>query len=206
MVRMNPGYISFLLLCVAIILLSFGWKEHLLKGVSQSAIVVFLICWTAGYPYHLTLSKQLHMNGSYVLLIFYVIWILYKVQSRIEMFHMMTITLLIAAAYILLNQWFAMKPVFTELYSIYSISLILMALAAVLIRMPLQQFVVVTLGLMIGDIGFIKLQQGDYPAVLGTPAFYDQWWVVYAGTRLLSGILEQAWRGFNGFIRLWSKD
>lgn len=203
---MNPGYLSFLLLCMTIILLACGWKNQLIRGVSYPVLFVFIIGWFFCAPLHVDLSGPYRVNLCYFLLILSTIGILLLLKSWVEAVHLISLGLLVGASYVLLNQLIHLDPVYIIGHPYINISFVLSAVCAILIRQPLYQFAVISIGLIAGDITYNFMIYKHLPFELGTAGLYDLWWLIYLGTRITSEVVEQVWRGCKIVFNFWLKD
>lgn len=202
---MNPGYLSYLLFCILIILLACGWKEQIIKGVSHQGILIFLISWLFCSVINVELFGSYRMNMCYLMLLVVTLWIVFRVRAWTEVSHFISVGLLLVAAYILLKQLFSIDPIIIKEYSFFYISFFLCLMTSVFVRHPLQQVATITIGLFVGEAGYIYLREGHLPFHFGQPRLYDQWLLVFLGTRFLSELFEQCWKRSRLFLRFWLK-
>lgn len=203
---MNPGYLSFLLICMTIILLSCGWKTQLIRGVSYKVVLIFIMIWFICSAFHLHLMGPYRMNLCILLLIAAAIWIVLLLESWMDRVHLISLGFVLSAAYVLLIQLNDLEPIYIIIHPYVNISLVLGTICAIFIKQPLNQIAVISIGLIAGDMIHTFMIYQHLPFELGTANLYDLWWLTFMVTRLISEVLEQAWKYYKLVLRFWLKN
>ncbi|MFK7696451.1 hypothetical protein [Paenibacillus sp. HJGM_3] len=200
---MNPGYLSLILLCSAVILLASGWKSALLPGLRDRGLIAFLIGW-------LVLS-QIHIPGPGsaqaeigLVLIPILIFVLHRIgscETPVKGLHLVSIGLFLGSLYALLHHALRADPLLLPLHSPVAAGIVVGLTALFLTRDPGDQLCVVSLGIVIGTGLVAYVRQNTVPFLWGGRTFQDEWWASVAAVRLASLAFESVWVASSGLMR-----
>ncbi len=204
MIRMNPGYLSLIIIGMMLILLACGWKEELLRGIPHKAILLFFICWIPLSFAELSLKGGLRINACYLLLAAVALLILGSLRSPLQAFHLASIGFLAGSFEFLLQQIYSLDPAAVVFRPVFDICASISVPIALLLRQPLQQIAGLTIGLIVGDGLFLYAHKGYAPFFLGHPEFLDKWWLTLLVTRSFSLGVQYAISGCQRLSRLWN--
>lgn len=203
---MNPGYLSFLLISIIIILLLSGWRTQLIRNVPHSVIITFIVSWFICSAFHLSLMGPYRVNLCIFLLVGAVFWIALLLKSWIDRIHLMTWGFLLSAVFVLLNQLIYLEPAYIVIHPYVNISLVLGTLCAMFIKHPLNQIAVISVGLIAGDIVNTFVIYKHLPFELGAAHLYDLWWLTFLITRLITEVWDQVWKYSKLVLHFWLKN
>lgn len=170
---------------ITLILVASGWKEHLLKGISNKGIVLFACLWISGIFITIPLTSTLHVHTTYLALLILTVIALAE-GSMNSGVHLIVISCLLGAIVYLLKFLFAIDPFLVITYPIIDISIAIGLLTWLTTRSLLQQVAAVSMAVMIGEIMDVIINEGAFVNVLGGAAFQDDWWLAIYMTRLFT--------------------
>ncbi|MEW9669726.1 hypothetical protein [Ammoniphilus sp. 3BR4] len=194
---MNDGFLGliglwFLLLFLWIGLFDRFFAENNWNKKWVIIILVFELLFT-GWTIELPGNGQIAvMSALLPLCLGGWLWVKLGDNSRL---HLLTASFLVGASVFLMQLLLRLDPVLMfmqESYMIASFALVLILVAA---RTPVQQFVLLTLGLVLGDIcyqAYLWEKTGHY--LLGSPLHRDTWWIALYLLILARLILQYAKR------------
>jgi hypothetical protein len=200
---MNPGFLSLVLLVIALILLSSGWKDVLLRSMSHKGILLFFIAWASLARVTVTV-QHVRLNGTFLLVaaLAAVLWL--GTQGAAPKLHALSIGLLLASFHFLLQELLDIDPVLIVSRADVDIAFLLGLVTIVLQRSVSLQLACLSLGLAAGTVYGALFQHKAAIVELGSPSFQDEWWtavfVSRGGTVLLQGAVLWA----KGLAQLWS--
>lgn len=190
--KMNPGYLSLLLICMTVILLSSGWKEVFLSRASHKEILLFFVLWITGMQYTFSF-EQITINGTLIVISLLCVYILFRAKDWMKRAQIVLIGLLLAAMNFLLLEFFSIDPVFVISNMGLDIAVCLGILAICMSRESNVQIASLSIGFIVGDALFAYNHISSVPIVLGSSLFQDKWWlalvIVRTGTVIMQVIV-----------------
>lgn len=198
---MNPGYLSYLLISIVLILLASGWKDILLRGISHKTILLFFILWLPASFLRFRFYGQSMQGVLPLLAVTAAAGTLALGKLRLQL-HVWTSGILLGMFDLILLEMSDWLPVFTFLLPAADSALVLAFIAMLLGRAPLWQLTALTGALLIGETfhRFLHATSGT-KAVWGGPGFQDRWWLVVCLTRGLTVTFEYGWRTVSGMVK-----
>ena len=194
---MNPGYLSFVVITIFIILLASGWKEAILGEWSNKHIALFLTAWFAGrwMTFH---GEHVRFNLSYAAVVFVTVAFLFSVKPFSRKIHLLAVGVLLSSFHYFLMEIFRVNPFLSPVNPDIETALWLCGLAIMITRQPGMQLFVLSFALLLGQTYFDYTHRETIPVHLGSPKFMDKWWFalisVRMGTLLLNSLIEMAGR------------
>jgi hypothetical protein len=201
---MNPGYLSLLLISVALILLASGWKDILIRGISHKVILLFFVLWV-GTLKIIIQWNGLNVHASFLLVALAAVIILIFTEGLLVKCHLMSIGLLLGSISFFLQEAASVVPAFMEKPEMHT-GIFLGIAAFLLARKPTYQILCISVGLILGEIyyAYIHGPQG-YHAALGGPKFQDKWWLALWMARGCTVIWQSACAGGKQAIKYWTE-
>lgn len=205
---MNPGYLSFIMISITFIFIVTEWKDQLLGNlhISYLAVIIYIASWVFCSLITIQIYGLYQINLSYLLLIFITIYTVFRLENWLDVFHFITVGLLLGSVYTLMYQLVQMDPVLIVKYPYFNMVVMFIMISVLFIRQPLQQIAAITIGILVGDALFNLLNYKRLSYNIGNPIMYDQWWLICLSTRLLSEIIAQIWNGCKMLVRFWVKE
>ncbi|TMV51311.1 hypothetical protein FE783_05880 [Paenibacillus mesophilus] len=189
---MNPGFLTFILISITLILLASGWKSMLLPGIPHYAIVIFFTAWCLSGLFHFRLRDGIEINGTVVVLFAVAMPILLDRRSIVTGLHYVSLSLFLASVYYLLKHLGDLDPFLLPYRSWAGTAWIAAMLAAVLIRKAKDQIACLSLALLCGS-ALYRLVHPDRTAVpFGGLQFQDEWWLTVFAARMIAVAGENA--------------
>lgn len=191
---MNPGYLSYVLISMLLILLASGWKDILFHGVTRTSILLFFVGWIPAS------FIQLSLGGVTVSLVipFLLAACLggsWKMDTILQRGHVWSAGILLGLFDLIMREldgWNLIPPQYNP--AAYS-ALALAVLAAVMARGPLWQFIALSVGLVTAELLYAWLNRTSLGArTVGGPAFSDHWWYALCLARGLTVLAESGGR------------
>lgn len=200
---MNSGYMSYLMICISIILLVSGWREVLLKEISPKAILLFFAGWICFSSGNLVFHK-LEFSGIYAGLICLLIIIMIYLPNGLSQVRILGSGLMLGLYYFLYMELATGFPQFP--YSVNgALTVIMTVLLISLYRKPLEQLGCITLSLLFGSL----LQGYAAPYLTGTrvsaAALADQWWLLVVSARVTTVVVQQLSIIARSIYQSWSE-
>lgn len=205
---MNAGYLSYVLLIVTIILLSFGWKENLVGSLSRNRIAVFFVCWISGWFYTIPVGADILIQGVYLGVVAVLIYTFRRV-TFVHGVYLFTAGALGGVISYCLHVLYRIDPVMIVHDPALDIALVIGVIASLASRSVWQQAMVWSLACVASEV--ISVMAGEINH-LGSGFFQDDWWVAGLTARLLTMIFDlvgklygQASRVFTLWVRALRK-
>ncbi|WP_456236792.1 YphA family membrane protein [Chengkuizengella marina] len=195
---MNPGYLSFLLLCITCILLFFGWKNQIIQEVSRRTILLFLMLWTFFLFINIPFAGGYIVNLSYLFMVITSVYVTYRFQIVTLNFFLYFI--FISTLYVLFQMLYFIDPMFIIYHPKVDIAVVLALLSASLIKNSLEQFAAITLGMIFGDIILSLFIFHKSPLQLGTFELYDMWLLTFITCRVISEVVNRGYQGLKQYF------
>ncbi|SFK92204.1 hypothetical protein SAMN03159341_102165 [Paenibacillus sp. 1_12] len=198
---MNPGYLSWLLMIITMILFASGWKDLLLKSVPSKVILLFFVTWIIGT--YLVIPLPLGTLAVWVpVLLLWVICILWRLPGALlSKLHIVSVGALMGSLSFFMQETVQLMPA-----SIYGNMELVMALAigvlaVTTIKLPSAQIAAVSIGLLLGEGYFLYISRRHFSMELGSLTLQDRWWLTLVVTRSLSiGLMYTLLAGKHGII------
>jgi hypothetical protein len=192
---MNSGYLSLLLICIAVILLASGWKEVFLSRVPHKEILLFFVFWMLAMQVTLNWG-HFSVNGTFLIATLLGISIAIRTRDALRGTHIAVTGLLLASVNVLMQEFFAIDPLFVVYRSEIDIAMWLSLLCLLMRRKQLDQIAGLSIGLALGDLLYLYFHRESVPLYLGSPAFQDKWWLGIVTVRVASVSLQYVAAGF----------
>lgn len=200
---MNPGFLSLILLLIALILLSSGWKDVLLRSISHKGILLFFIAWVILTRVTVTV-QHVRLNGSYVLVAALAAGLWLAAKGAAPKLHVLSIGLLLGSFHFLLQELLAIDPILIIARADVDIAVLLGLIAVVLHRSVSLQLACLSFGLTAGTLyNAIFHHKTGFPT-LGSPSFQDEWWSAVFVSRAAAVLTQSAAAGVKGLTQLWT--
>ncbi|WP_159882974.1 YphA family membrane protein [Paenibacillus puerhi] len=204
---MNAGYISLLLAVIALILFASGWKDVLLRGITPTSLLLFFASWAVLLRVEVGWGG-LRISGSAFVFLLLFVYVLSRARGVLLRLHLASVSLLLGALYFFMTEMLHLMPSLIVWNVPLTISLLIGLLGAMLLRSPALQLAAVAGGLLIGEGLALYTHRSEGPAMLGTAALVDLWWlsafIVRGGALMLEtvvGGLRRALRVLNETLR-----
>jgi hypothetical protein len=182
---MNPGYLSWLLMVISVILFASGWKEVLIRGITSKVILLFFVSWFIGMSFTFAIPGG-SIAFSVVILLFIIGGALWQVNGIMLKLHAISIGILLGSVSFFMLETVQMTPVLLYRSPELSMALFIGLLAAVSIKLPSVQLASVSIGLLLGEAYFRYMHRRHVGLELGSLLFQDRWWLTVYMTRILS--------------------
>ncbi|WP_442548607.1 YphA family membrane protein [Chengkuizengella axinellae] len=196
---MNPGYLSFLLLSITYILVFFGWENQIIQEVSRKTILVFMLVWSLFLFIDIPLFNT-YVNLSYLIMLLTSTYIYLSQKTRFISFHSLTFMIFFSTLYVLFQQLYFMDPMFIIYHPTVDAAIVLAMLTAVLVKSSLEQFAVITIGIILGDFILSYFTLYHLPTQLGTFELYDIWMLTFIICRFISETVSKAYQTFKQYF------
>lgn len=191
---MNPGYLSYLALLVSMVLLGFGWQAQAIGNSSLRGAWWFLFGWIFSCAVSWR-SPAGAVGGTcaYLPLLILAAAPLRKKETAVmEILSAYCYALLLGAVVCLLQLMEVSAKLWISFGSLSDVLIAVTVLTIVFTRVPVLQFAVLSIGLMVSDLFWAFAPMGTGNPVLGGKTFQNVWWMaamaVRTGTVLLSSI------------------
>ncbi|GIP32371.1 hypothetical protein [Paenibacillus sp. J2TS4] len=198
---MNTGYISYILICITIILLVSGWKDTVLRGVPSRYIAVFFIGWFSLSKAELALG-QVKISGIYAGLVILLLIVLYALPRETGVIPLVVSGLMLGLFYFLASEISVTLPDLPG-GSLFWLAFIIGLLVIAMYRHPLAQIGCITLCVLVGCL----LQMYSHSALagyrLGFGPMKDHWWLFSFIARIVTGMLEFTASASKSLYRQW---
>ncbi|MDF2713317.1 MAG: hypothetical protein K0R28_242 [Paenibacillus sp.] len=189
---MNPGFLTFILISITLILLASGWKPTLLPGIPHYAIVIFFTAWCLSGLFHFRLRDGFEINGTVVVLFAVAVPILLNRRSLVTGLHYVSLGLFLASVHYLLKHLGELDPFFLPYRSWAGTDWVIALLAAILVRKAKDQIACISLALICG-CALYRLVHPDRSTVpFGGLLFQDEWWLTVFAARIIAVAGEYA--------------
>lgn len=188
---MNPGFMSWILIVVSLILLASGWKNSVLRSISDRSIVLFFAAWC--------LLSRFHFNwgGAEIypiafLLLMNIVLSLWRRQTIISAIHFVSFGLFLASIYYLLKHLGDLDPFFLPFQTSLGTSAAVALMAAMLVRRANDQIGCISFALLLGWVlyGTVHREQAGFR--IGDFTDQDEWWLAVVMARGVSVAAESA--------------
>ncbi|GMX65213.1 hypothetical protein Elgi_44830 [Paenibacillus elgii] len=186
---MNAGYVSLLLIVVALILFASGWKNVILRGITPTSLLLFFMLWILFMRWS-TDWGGIRVFGCTLLLLTGSLWVMVRTPSFLYRFHLLSIALLLGSVYFFMRETLHLMPAVIWFSSEWTVAASVGFLAAALLRWPPLQIAGLSLGLLIGDIMLACAHREQMAMTLGQAEFQDEWWLTAFAARGCSLLLE----------------
>jgi hypothetical protein len=197
---MNPGYLTFILVSVILILLASGWKETLLPGLSNKRLALFFTVWLGGNGIVLSLGA-VHLTLSYAVIAGLSLILLKSAGNIKQSLGLVAVSLLIAACDYLFLEIYSVNPFMIVIGKRADIALILGSVGLLLNRHPYRQMLILSIALLLGEAWYQISHLATKPIKLGTADFMDQWWLTIFATRVATATVQGGYRRSKRMMR-----
>jgi hypothetical protein len=182
---MNPGYLSWLLMVISMILFASGWKDVLMRGMTSRVILLFFVSWLIG------LSLVISIPGGRVALWILVLVVLlsivfWRIEGIVQKLHAISVGVLMGSISFFMQETIQLLPSLVFGNSELTAALVIGILAVTTIKLPSVQIASVSLGLLLGEVFFLYLHRKHVGLEFGSWKLQDRWWLTVFVTRGLS--------------------
>lgn len=174
---MNPGYLSFVLISIAAVLLASGWKDTLLRGVSGKLLLLFFPCWIAASSLTVTVAGNIRINLVLAVLAVLTASAIGGYGNLLEKIHHLSLGLLLASVYFAMQVLVKLDPGLFFRFADLNMAAASGLMAALSARHPGTQTAVLSIGLVVGDFLYLYAARDLLPMELGHRTFQDRWWL-----------------------------
>lgn len=202
-IRLNQGYLSFLIISMLLILLASGWKDILAKGVSHRSILFFFVSWIVLSFMHIS-TDGITVSFELPFLVGTACAGLWALRQPVVRVHVITAGLLIGMFDFLLLELNGYLPWFLTYNSVTDMAIFAAAFALMTGFQAVQQFISLSLGLTSAELLHQLPQHAKgMPVHLGGAGFQDHWWLIFGLTRLCSVGFEYGYKYTVRTAKLW---
>jgi len=188
---LNPGYLSLLLMLVAAILLASGWKTALLGRVSGRDVALFVVLWAASMQFRWTWNGAI-FYGAWPVAFGLVAVLLWRSENWFRRWHVVVTGILLGSVYMLLQELYAIDPMFVLVGGNYDAVLWLSVICLMMRRKSFEQIGSLTIGLLLGELLAALFHHEGRMLVFGSPTFQDHWWLAVMTVRSASVAIGSA--------------
>lgn len=181
---MNPGYLSYILLTLSLILVCFGWRTHAIGSASARSAALFCMVWVVCAAAQ---WRAFGVSGTGALLPAAILAATaLRSAPRKEAATALTYGFLTGAVYSLIELLQRMDPLMVVLGTGIDPAAAACVMAAACARKPMLQLAVLSIALIVNDVYAECLYAGRSPASFGDREFQDVWWGAAFGVRFVS--------------------
>jgi hypothetical protein len=199
---MNPGYLSYVLVCILFILLASGWKDILFHGISRTSILLFFVGWI---PLSRVTAQAggFHVRISAVFLLIAAMVCTWAMEGAMARVNVWCAGLLLGSFDFLMREMNGWSMLLQHFGAAINAAIVVAVLTMLLGRKPVWQFVAVTVGLLSAECVYIWIHRADSGRILGGASFSDRWWLTLCAARVLSVALENMFRVTTASFKHW---
>lgn len=199
---MNPGYVSYVLWTVGVILSWSGWHLALAGDQPVKRMWWFFGLWLLSANVFWSLPSG--WGGSFALVpLLILLWIEFReMRNRSELASVCSFGLLVGAVFALVQLLDRIDPMVIVLHDRLDPVLAAAALAVCYGRNARVQLTLLTVALIVGDTYLAWLFRAHEPAIVGGRSFQDMWWTTVAAARLMSAVVQFATSAYTRLHRL----
>jgi hypothetical protein len=199
---MNPGFLSIVLLVIALILLTSGWKDVLLRSMSHKGILLFFMLWFGLSRVTIELpAYKLNLTFALVAALAVGVWL--RTKGAGAKLHMLSVGLLLGSFHFLLRELFDKDPILIIARSDLDIAVLFGLITVVLQRSVGIQLACLSMGMALGEL-YDALLRREPSAFLGSSSFQDEWWTAVFVSRLATLLLQGTVAGGREMLHLWT--
>jgi len=185
---MNPGYLSLLLMLVTLILFASGWKDFMIRGITNTLILLFFIFWCIGMKLSVAIPYG-HIQLNVLVLCAVIVRALWRSHGHLYRLHLLSIGILLGSVTFFMLETLHLMPFLVIGNQEMTIALVIAVLLSFMTRNAGVQIAVASLGLLLGDAYYRYLHRAHAGFQLGTLGFQDLWWLTICLTRGISLVL-----------------
>ncbi|WP_281886884.1 hypothetical protein [Paenibacillus sp. YYML68] len=197
---MNAGYLSLLLVVVALILVLSGWKDILLRGMTPTSLLLFFVLWIVLLPLSFE-WQSIQFSGSAILWIGILSYVFVSMRGSLLRFHLISVSLLLSSVYFFLKETIHLMPTIMIWNATFTTALMVGVLAAGLLRQPGLQIAAITAALLLGESMSLYAHRDTAIVVIGHAGAQDLWWLSIFTARAVSLLLEAMGNAVRGMAK-----
>lgn len=191
---MNPEYILYvLLLCVGIMVI-FGWKQQLFGDLSNMSLALIFIGWMSASGLEFQ-TGQIRVHGTFLLLAFLTSIFIFRYIQEGELFLFVSISSLFSALFLFMQRLFDFYPFYDFTHDRFVYVFMLSLYTAMMYKEVHKQLALISSGLFIGELLYIKLVQ-PLTVTFGGLELAVIWWFTLLISRVWSLV---GWIGMKWF-------
>jgi hypothetical protein len=199
---MNPGIVSLLLICIALILVATGWKEALFGGIPSKAIVIFIAMWLFSTATAFEWAGSV-WNGSFFCTIIVVGYLLIRKLSGSNWLQSVTLGALLGSVHFMIDRMLNAEPILVYVNLDLDLALLMAIVTALMLRDAPSQAVSISIGLLLGEIFQAYWRHMDSIVQLGGSSFQDTWWIAMLSARLMTLVMQTVYLSYRSAVRIW---
>lgn len=171
---MNPGFLTFILITIVLILLISGWKDAILKHISMKSVVVFFCLFFISYGFSFQ-AGEMRFKMTYVLLIALLVMMGVRRLGIARLMLFMFLGIVFALFQYLLLEVYQVNPLMPVVAPKLDIAIFIGAMSFIATRNAAYQFWLISISLIIGDICHQYGHREMIDIYLGNKSFFDMW-------------------------------
>ncbi|NDI34335.1 hypothetical protein EPK97_06120 [Chengkuizengella sediminis] len=140
------------------------------------------------------------INLSYLFMVLTSLYICVTNRFQIVTVNFFLYLILFSILYVLLQVLYFIDPMFIIYHPRVDIAVVLALLIACLIKNSLEQFTVITLGMIFGDLTLSFIIFHQFPLQLGTFELYDIWLLTFITCRFISEVVNRGYQGLKQYF------
>ncbi|CAG7611784.1 hypothetical protein PAESOLCIP111_01434 [Paenibacillus solanacearum] len=187
---MNAGYLSFVLMIVALILFASGWKDILIRGISHTSLLLFFVVWFIAFRWSFEWNGM-QIFGIAPLLLGTALYVFVRSYESFQRLHALSVGLLLGSIFFFLKETIHLMPTLIVYSGSVTIALISGTIAAAALRRPAVQIAAISLGFVTGEAMYAYSHYKQAHVVLGGTSFQDLWCLTVFAARGVSLVLQQ---------------
>jgi hypothetical protein len=202
-VPVNPGYVSYVLLCIISVLCASGWKNELLKEASNRAILLFVCAWLVLSSVSIPAVDDLKINLSAFMVLGCILWSLWTVRGAVNRLHLASVGLLLASVSYALQIIQRLDPILFLADPGLEQAVLVGLIAAAALSTSAEQLGAISLGLLVSEIMYGYATSGLFAFELAGKGFHDRYWMTLAAVRMFSLLFRSVvpfLRGISGLL------
>ncbi|WP_309118671.1 hypothetical protein [Paenibacillus sp.] len=182
---MNPGFLSYILLTLSLILICFGWRSHAIGGASARAASLFCLGWIAAAAVDWKAGAWAG-TAAYAPLLALAALGLVSPFSRKDAAAALSFGCLLGAIFSLVQLVERVDPLAIVLHPTVDPVALIALLVVCYTRRAAAQLAMLSIALVVNDAYMALLYARWQPPFFGGREFQDAWWVAAASARVLS--------------------
>jgi hypothetical protein len=205
---MNPSFLSWVLICISLILLASGWNNFFLQGISHRLILPFIVGWllcsAVTFTFHL---GSINLVGPWLLL--FHLHFLYTHRRLTQWLQLGLYSWVLGGLCFVMLEMLRLNPLPAIIHPYVTptmyIAFVLSLTVFFLKRAPLVQITMLSLGLLIGTTLYQYNHHGGKPPHLADSSFQDLWWGAVITARVMTVFVETVANGCKSLVLLWMR-
>ncbi|NHN28743.1 hypothetical protein [Paenibacillus agricola] len=186
---MNPGYLSWLLMVISLILFASGWKDILMRGMTSRVILLFFVSFLIGIPLFVTVPGG-RVSLWLLILLGYAGLVLWKLDRLVNKLHVISVGILVGSLSFFMQETVYLFSSLVLGSLELTMALVVGLLVVMTLKLPSVQIAMLTVGLSLGEFFYLYIHQKHTGMELGSLKLLDRWWLNVFITRGLSMVMR----------------